>query len=124
MGTYFYKNGDKYEGGWLDNLRSGQGMLLLAVGDKYRVRYNGQWKEGLMWGFGVMYEENGDRYEGDFVNDLRHGNGRQTYNSQSTDGSGGDVYEGGARPCSERRPGRRVGGESANGMDHIPAHGD
>ena len=49
MGTYYYKNGDKYEGGWRNNLCDGQGMLLLADGDKYRVRYNGQWRAGKQW---------------------------------------------------------------------------
>ena len=40
-----YKNGDKYEGDWANDLRHGLGTLWIYKGGKYVVRYNGEWRE-------------------------------------------------------------------------------
>jgi hypothetical protein len=34
-GTYFYSNGDKYEGFWEDDLEHGKGTHYYANGNKY-----------------------------------------------------------------------------------------
>ncbi len=38
-------------------------------------RYEGEFSNGLMHGWGTYYSKNGDRYEGEFENDLRNGRG-------------------------------------------------
>lgn len=40
-----YKNGDKYEGDWANDLRHGLGTLWIYKAGKYIVRYNGEWRE-------------------------------------------------------------------------------
>lgn len=35
-GTYFYENGDKYEGEWKNNLKDGEGILYFKKGDLYK----------------------------------------------------------------------------------------
>ncbi len=39
-----YKNGDKYEGDWAQDVRHGLGTLWLFRDGKYVVRYNGEWR--------------------------------------------------------------------------------
>jgi len=50
-------------------------------------RYEGEFRNGLMHGWGVYVSKLGDRYEGMFANDLRNGSGTQTTTS-------GDRYTG------------------------------
>lgn len=50
-------------------------------------RYEGEFRNGLMHGWGVYVSKQGDRYEGMFENDLRNGPGTQTTTS-------GDRYTG------------------------------
>jgi hypothetical protein len=49
IGTFYYLNGDKYEGEWNEDKRDG---------------------------IGVYYYMNGDKYEGDWINDHKGNNGR------------------------------------------------
>ena len=44
-GTVVYKNNDKYEGDWANDLRHGLGTLWIYKGGKYIVRYNGEWRD-------------------------------------------------------------------------------
>lgn len=44
-GTVIYKNGDKYEGDWASDTRHGLGTLWIFRDGKYKVRYNGEWRE-------------------------------------------------------------------------------
>ena len=55
-GTYYWTNGDKYEGDWKNNSRTGKGIFYWEQ-EKWR----------------------GDRYKGDFVNNNRHGKGIYYY---------------------------------------------
>lgn len=43
-GTVIYKNSDKYEGDWANDMRHGLGTLWLYRDGKYVVRYNGEWR--------------------------------------------------------------------------------
>ncbi len=105
-GTYYYSNGDRYEGQWRRSRRHGQGTYYFSNGDRYEgewfvgeregqgtfyysngVRYEGEWKDGKQHGQGTSYHSNGDRYEGEFRNDRRHGRGTYYY-------SDGDRFEG------------------------------
>lgn len=44
-------------------------------------RYEGEFKDGLLHGWGVYYYANGDKYEGEFKTDVKHGKGAFTYHS-------------------------------------------
>jgi len=44
-------------------------------------RYEGEFANGLMHGWGTYYYKNGDRYEGEFANDLKQGRGTLTLTS-------------------------------------------
>ena len=35
QGLYWYKNGDTYEGSWLDDFKHGKGILKLTNGQSY-----------------------------------------------------------------------------------------
>jgi len=49
--------------------------------------YEGEWKEGVKNGFGVLYYDNGVRYEGEYLDSKKHGKGKLYY-------SQGDFYDG------------------------------
>lgn len=89
-----YKNGDKYEGDWEEDLRSGLGIYYSFVGGLYRIRYQGEWRADRPHGRGMLYTDKGEPYEGEFMDGLRHGKGRQVYGGRPLDGFGGDIYEG------------------------------
>jgi hypothetical protein len=44
MGVMSYRNGNVYEGYWVDNKKEGEGVETYINGDSY----NGEWKNGLM----------------------------------------------------------------------------
>ena len=93
VGTMVYKNGDKYEGEWQEDLRSGLGIYWVFEKGRFRVRYNGSWLGDLPHGEGVLFADNGDVYQGQFHNGMRHGRGKQVYGG-AKEGEGSDVYEG------------------------------
>ena len=60
--------GDRYEGDFVDNKRTGKGIYTWATGD----RYDGDWIDGKQNGkgsfvYGPNSQRAGDRYEGEFV---------------------------------------------------------
>jgi len=59
-GTYAWKNGDKYEGGFVNNKMEGQGKYNFSSG----VYYDGQWKAAKYDGFGKMVYADGTMKEG------------------------------------------------------------
>ncbi len=105
-GTYYFGNGDRYEGKWKDNNRIGKGIYYFANGDRYEGewkdgiqygqvtyyfangdRYEGGWKLASMDGQGTYYHANGERYEGEWKYDTQHGQGTYYF-------ANGDRYEG------------------------------
>ncbi len=52
----------------------GRGVLTYYPAS-YRLRYEGQWKEGEFDGKGLLIHANGDEYEGEWKNGLAHGHG-------------------------------------------------
>ena len=68
------KNGDIYEGEWLDDYRDGKGKLTSKDGI-----YEGEFKKNLRHGKGKYTWISGDRkgaeYEGEWKNDNREGKG-------------------------------------------------
>lgn len=71
----FYKNGDRYDGMWMDNLPHGEGRMIFKNGDVYEGKnfyYRlGMWFEGKRSGYGVLTKRCGDHFEGHWVNDMR-----------------------------------------------------
>jgi len=77
-GTYYYPNGNKYIGYFLDSKRHGKGTFYWTNGDKYV----GQWANNLRNGKGIIYYSDGTRFEGIFKDDKRNGYGVYYYNSK------------------------------------------
>ncbi|QDZ21659.1 hypothetical protein HOP50_06g41860 [Chloropicon primus] len=75
--------GEKYEGGFGDNKREGDGTCTYDDGS----RYQGAWKDGKRHGKGKHLFSNGDLYEGDWKDDERDGKGACKYHN-------GDRYQG------------------------------
>lgn len=87
-------NGIQYKGEFCNGKYHGNGMWLKChwqmkgsepVPTKFgKIRqYTGQWKAGLMDGFGVGRYINGDEYHGDWVAGMRQGYGHTTETSQA-----------------------------------------
>lgn len=75
QGTLVWKDGDRYEGEFENDMMEGQGTYYWADGR----RYIGDFKNNVSEGYGIMYYSNGERYEGNWVNDKRQGNGTMYY---------------------------------------------
>ena len=60
-GTYYYDNGDQYDGEWKDGKAHGHGVMESSDG-----QYQGQWKDDVPHGQGKYTLANGDVYEGTF----------------------------------------------------------
>lgn len=67
-----------------DGRREGKGVMTSINGD----RYEGEWREGILWGFGKARRANGQTYIGEFVNGEKDGTGVLTFEN-------GYKYEGG-----------------------------
>lgn len=62
-GTYYYSNGNKYDGQWMNDRKEGRGVYTyLLTGEKY----NGEWWNGLKDGRGIFTFSYGDYYDGTF----------------------------------------------------------
>ncbi len=95
-GLYAWADGDVYMGEWENDLRHGRGCMIAADGTETdgiwenggfansQDRYEGQKKDGLPDGDGVMYYENGEVYSGEWTAGKRDGVGMLT----RPDGSG------------------------------------
>lgn len=53
-GTFYYNEGGKYSGYWLDNQMEGHGTLYYPDG---RIAYEGQWHSDSLHGKGVLHNE-------------------------------------------------------------------
>ena len=74
-GTMIYENDDVYEGDWDDDKKSGNGTMTYANGDVYE----GDWDDDQKVGDGTMTYANGDVYNGEWANDQKCGDGTMTY---------------------------------------------
>ena len=62
-GQYTYKNGDRYDGDWVDDKRHGHGVFYYADGN----RYDGDYVDDKRHGHGVFYYADGSHYEGEWL---------------------------------------------------------
>ncbi|XP_077124130.1 uncharacterized protein LOC143781416 isoform X2 [Ranitomeya variabilis] len=90
IGTYIYKKAHAiYQGDWIHGKRSGYGTFdakSTSTGEYIRV-YAGNWRNGEKYGYGTYYYSKDARYEGGWECDQRSGYGKMIY-------ANGDVYEG------------------------------
>jgi len=72
-GIMKYKNGNNYEGPWVNGMKEG-------VGGKFKhalgFTYEGSFVKDKKDGHGTLIMKNGDRYEGQYIDDHKQGKGR------------------------------------------------
>lgn len=71
-GIYMYKNGDRYEGNWVNGLKEGAGQETYGNGIR---SYIGFFKDGKYNGSGQLKESDGSLYRGEFKDGLKDGQG-------------------------------------------------
>lgn len=70
-GTFFFKNGEVYEGFWNNNKKEGVGTYNYINGE----RYYGEWKDNKKHGKGILNYQDGSRFIGQFKNNKKEGIG-------------------------------------------------
>jgi len=82
-GTFIYENGDKYEGEWKDDKRSGVGIYTFGEGEFEGDKYVGEWNNDMTNGHGTYIfgrgEFKGDKYVGEHKDDNFQGQGIYIY---------------------------------------------
>ncbi len=76
MSTLTTARGDTYVGDVLDGRPNGEGSFTFSIpGRAGTARYEGEWREGKLHGFGIMTLPSGILYVGNFVDGKRQGEG-------------------------------------------------
>lgn len=105
LGEETTAEGDGYKGQWLRDMKHGKGRMVLSNGDAYqgdffenkaqgngeyvrgfgkdKITYNGEFRAGEQYGYGVETYPGGACYKGDFVRNMKHGNGEFTFVDQT-----------------------------------------
>ncbi|TPX38372.1 hypothetical protein SmJEL517_g00191 [Synchytrium microbalum] len=73
-----YPGHNRYEGWWVNGMRSGNGVFTYASG----ARYDGEWKDNLKHGRGTFTSEDGRKYTGTFEMDRMVGD-FSSFNNES-----------------------------------------
>ena len=71
---YDYQGNLVYDGAWKDDHYEGSGRLMGSGTDW--IKYEGEFRNGKMDGFGEMWFHDGKRYKGQFRDDMPEGKGR------------------------------------------------
>lgn len=78
QGTFWYPDGSRYEGGWVEDRRNGHGIYYYLNGDTYE----GDWYEHQRHGQGVYtYSATGTKYTGSWVHGKRDGAGELVHSN-------------------------------------------
>jgi len=80
--TYYYLDGGRYEGEWVDDRIHGKGKSVYSNGNVY----DGEWTDGRINGYGTLTYQDGDKYIGQWVEGKMNGQGTYIYQD-------GDKYE-------------------------------
>jgi len=80
-GTYEWPDGKVYKGTWVNGLMNGKGMLQYSKKESSsgRVSYEGDFKDDLPHGKGIIMFQNGSRYEGSIMIHSMKGTGALIY---------------------------------------------
>lgn len=78
-GRMRYKNGDVYEGNWVNGQRSGFGRWIHEQWGSYNDVYEGNWENDMKNGQGTMTYSDRQKYVGNWENDNKSGQGTITY---------------------------------------------
>lgn len=68
-------NGEKYEGNYVENKKSGQGKYYFSDGSVY----DGNWENDIMQGKGKLTWKNGRTFDGNFIDGSPSGRGKMIY---------------------------------------------
>lgn len=79
-GTLLLKSGNKFIGDFFDNKRSGNGKLYRKNGE---VCYSGTWKNDKQSGKGMIKFKTGHKYEGEVLDNKRQGQGVYYWNEHT-----------------------------------------
>ena len=74
-GVQLWPNGAKYYGYWINNKVNKKGKLVHREGDIYE----GEWVDNKAEGFGIYTSLDGTKYEGYWVDDKQQGKGREEW---------------------------------------------
>lgn len=74
FGTYFYLDGGRYEGDWVDDRIHGKGKSVYSNGNVY----DGEWTDGRINGYGTLTYADGDKYIGQWVEGKMNGQVRRS----------------------------------------------
>lgn len=70
-----FSNGDTYQGQWKNGLMDGKGLMIYQNGN----RYDGEWKAGQRHGKGKLSYRSGSFYKGNWAHDEKSGKGYTLY---------------------------------------------
>ena len=113
-GTFWFPNGDIYNGHWAKNVMTGIGTMSYSSGETYV----GNWDNGRRHGHGKLTWHNNEYYEGDFSNDGISGTGKKYYSDGSSyngSWSNGEYYGKGTKRFAD---GSKYVGDWVNGIQH------
>lgn len=113
-GTFWFPNGDVYNGHWTKNSMTGIGTMRYASGEIYV----GNWESGRRQGHGKLTWHNNEYYEGDFLNDKISGKGKKCYNDGSSYNGSWNNGEYNGKGTKRFADGSKYVGDWLNGIQH------